>query len=127
MKDLHYQKLEMQSYMKNGSFNQEEIKLLFSLRSKSYPAKINYKKMNKGNLKCTFYCNSDETQEHIFQHCQPIQSRISYPVIVNLKDIYGSVDDQLSIIKNLTEVDRIRRLIIEDILPGGLARTHVST
>ena len=89
--------------------------------------KINYKKMNKGNLKCTFYCNCDETQEHIFQHCQPILSRISYPVIVNLKDIYGSVDDQLSIIKNLTEVDRIRRLKIEDILPGGLARTHVST
>ena len=54
MKDLHYQKLKMQSYMKNGSFNQEEIRLLFSLWSKSYLAKINYRKMNKGNLICTF-------------------------------------------------------------------------
>ena len=114
MKDVHYQKLEMQSYLKNGRFNQEEIKLLFSLRSKSYPAKINYKKINKGNLKCTFQCKSDETQEHIFQNCQPILSRISYPVIINLSDIYGSVDDQYSIIKNLTEVDRMRRLMKEE-------------
>ena len=127
MKDVHYEKFEMQPYIKNGSFTLEEIKLLFSLRSKSYPAKINYKKINKGNLKCSFQCDSDETQEHIFQNCQPILSRISYPAIINLKSIYGTVDDQLSIIKNLTDVDKIRRLMNEEILPGGLARTHVDT
>ena len=80
-----------------------------------------------GNLKCSFQCDSDETQEHICQNCQPILSRISYPAIIDLKSIYGSINDQLSIIKNLTEVDKIRRLMNEDILPGGLARTHVDT
>ena len=66
MKDKHYEKFEMQPYIKNCSFTLEEIKLLFSLRSKSYPAKINYKNINKGNLKCSFQCDSDETQEYIF-------------------------------------------------------------
>ena len=91
MKDVDYDKFEMQSYMKSSKLNLDEIRLLFALRSKSYPAKMNYKKMNKGNLKCTFLCDSEETQDHIFESCQPIQSRISYPVNVNLKYIYGTI------------------------------------
>ena len=83
--------------------------------------------MNKGNLKCSFQCDSDETQEHIFQNCQPILSRISYPAIIDFKHIHESFDDQLSIIKNLTEIDKIRRLMNENILPGGWARTQVDT
>ena len=114
MKDVHYDKFEMQSYMKSSKLNLDEIRLLFALRSKSYHAKMNYKKMNKGNLKCTFLCDSEETQDHIFESCQPIQSRISYPVNVNLKDIYRNIQDQINIIKILTVIDNERKLIIDD-------------
>ena len=110
----------------NCSFTLEGKNPVF-LRSKSYPAKVYYKKINKGNINGSFKCDSDETQEHIFQSCQPILSRISYSAIINLKSIYGSVDDQLSIIRNLTKANKIRTLMNEDILPGGLARTHVHT
>ena len=80
--DVHYDNFEMQSYMKSSKLNLDEVRLFFALRSKSYPAKMNYKKMKKGNLKCTFLCDSEETRDLLFESCQPIQSRISYPVNV---------------------------------------------
>ena len=79
MKDVHFDYFEMQSLMKSSKLNLDEIILLFALRSKSYPAKMNYKKMNKGYLKCTFLCDSE------------------------------------------------KKLMIDDNLAGGLARTHVDT
>ena len=73
-------------------------------------------------------CNSEETQSHIFENCEPIKSRISYPMNVNLEDIYGTIDDQIRTIKSLTIIDHIRRSMIENVLPGGEnARTHVDT
>ena len=93
--------------------------LLWSLRYE-----IN--EMNKGNLIYSFLCQSEETQSHIFAHCRPILSRISYPMNVNLDDIYGSIDDQVRAIKSLIKIDHIRKTIKEDILPGGsTARTHL--
>ena len=126
--DLHYKKFEIQPYMISSQFNLQEIKLLFSLRSKCYPAKMNFTKLNRGNLKCSFQCNSNETQDHIFEDCEPIKQRISYPFTVNLKLIYGSVEQQNNVIKLLIEIDNIRKLMKEDILPGGYAaRTPVDT
>ena len=66
MKHLKYDKLAIQSYLVSDLFSVEEKRLLFSLRSMCYPAKMNFQKMNKGNLKCSFQCNQDETQIHIF-------------------------------------------------------------
>jgi hypothetical protein len=128
MGDLVYQKLEIQHYMTSSQFKLQEIKLLFSLRSKCYPAKMNFTKLTKGNLKCSFKCDSNETQDHIFEHCDPIKQRISYPFTVNLKHIYGSIEEQLNVIKMLIKIDSIRKLMREDILPGGYsARTPVDT
>ena len=80
LKDVHYEKFIIQSYMKSSRLNLDEIRLLFALRSKSYPAKINYKTINKGNLKCTFLCDSEETQDQILKNGPPLQSRVSYPL-----------------------------------------------
>ena len=87
---------------------------------------MNFRKLNKGNLICSFLCKSEETQIHIFEQCRPIQSRINYPANVSLDDIYGSIDVQVRTIKILIKIYHIRRSMKEDILPGGLtARTHV--
>ena len=84
--------------------------------------------MNKGNLLCRFLCNSEETQSHIFEHCEPIKANISYPININLKDIYGSLDNQIRTIKSIYTIDQVRRSMIENILPGGVtARTLVDT
>ena len=72
MKHLKYDKLAIQSHLVSDLFSVEEKRLLFSLRSMCNPAKMNFRKMNKGNLKCSFQCNQDETHIHIFQECTPL-------------------------------------------------------
>ena len=76
LESLKYEDLQMQEYLINSSFNTAEIKLLISLRSKCYPSKMNFKKLNKGNLKCIFNCNQVETQTHVFENCEPILSKL---------------------------------------------------
>ena len=76
MHQLKYNSLHIQCYMTDSSFTHNEIKLLFSLRSNCYPAKMNFKKMHKGDLKCFFHCDEEETQLHIFENCQPIRRKL---------------------------------------------------
>ena len=130
LNNLHYEELIIQPYLASSQFSLDEKQLLYSLRSKCYPAKMNFKKLNKGNLGCRFLCDSEETQNHIFDDCGPIRARIrnSFPVHVNLNNIFGSIQDQIEVIKYLSEIDNVRKQMIEDILPGGfLARTPVNT
>ena len=65
LKNLSYKKLSIQPYLTMNKFSLKEKQLLFSLRSHCYKAKINFRKMNRGDLKCSLKCNSDETQLHI--------------------------------------------------------------
>ena len=130
LNSLQYEELEIQPYLESSQFSLEEKQLLYSLRSKCYLAKMNLKKINKGNLQCRFLCESEETQCHIFENCRPIRARIrnSFPENVNLNNIFGSIDDQIQVIKYLSQIDNVRKQMIEDILPGGfVARTPVNT
>ena len=78
MKYLKYDKFERQDYLSNKMFNRSEIKLLFALRSKCFSAKNNFKKMNKGSLQCIFKCAQIETQDHVFEHCEPILAKMNF-------------------------------------------------
>ena len=64
---------------------------------------------------CSFHCNSEETQNHIFLKCGPIQARIGHPVTVNLSDIYGPVEDQIQAIQVLNKIDILRKSMKEDL------------
>ena len=66
MANVSYENHEIQPCMVSSKFDLQEIKLLFSLCSKCSPAKMNFTKLNRGNFKCTFLCDSDDTQDHIF-------------------------------------------------------------
>ena len=48
-------------------FSREEQHFLYSLRSQSHAANLNYRKMHSINPKCSFWCQSTEDQHHIFQ------------------------------------------------------------
>ena len=52
---LKYEHLTIQSYLTEPILSRKEINLLYSLRSRSHPAKQNYRKMYK-NLQCVFGC-----------------------------------------------------------------------
>ena len=94
LKDLTYEKLLMQDYLKSYKFSLEEKKLLYSLRSKCYPAKENFKKMHEGNLNCSLQCGQLETQNHIFENCTKIFSLINIPQTAQMKNIYRDLKKQ---------------------------------
>ena len=72
--DIKYDCFSIQPYLKSAEFSVKERELLYSLRSRSHEAKINYRKMNKNSLKCIFQCPSDEDQRHIFTNCEALKS-----------------------------------------------------
>ena len=51
------------------------------------PAKMNFKKLHQGDLKCVLKCNEDETQIHIFQKCQPVLERLGNQTIPAIDNI----------------------------------------
>ena len=70
IKDINYDTLKIQEYLKSDNFNPKERNLLYSLRSRSHPAKLNYRQLNSVNLKCFLGCSDDEDQNHIFEKCR---------------------------------------------------------
>ena len=126
MKYLEYDKLAIQSYIINGSFTLKQTKLLFSLRSHCYPAKINFRKMNRGNLGCSLGCNEDESQSHIFEKCKPLRLKLKLEKPTVLANIYGSVHEQRDIVTQFEQIDDQWKIMTSHILPGGsVARTPV--
>ena len=79
------------------------------LRSKTHPAKDNFRKINKNNINCSFHCNTIETQEHIFEECQPIHTQMKAPITIQLSKIFGTLSDQVYIIDALMEIEVIRK------------------
>ena len=120
MKDLVYKDFKIQPYMNTNTFSTHEINLLFSLRSKCYPAKMNFKKLHRGDLNCSLKCDVQETQFHIFQECEPIRSKLGLSTNPKLEDIYKSSSHQKNAVIVFTKIDLIRKQLIDNILPGGL-------
>ena len=70
MKDIHYDTLETQQYMKSQLFTNEEVNLLFAIRSRMIDCKSNFKsKYNKDDLTCRICHKAEENQFHIL-HCK---------------------------------------------------------
>ena len=44
IRDVSYDTLEIKDYLKSEMFNPKERNLLYALRSRSHPAKLNYRK-----------------------------------------------------------------------------------
>ena len=118
MNKLSYEVFQMQPYLSSTQFTNEEKQLLFSLRSNCYPAKNNFKKMNKGNLNCIMNCHQVETQSHIFEHCQPVISKLNLAQTMDLNKIYGSLLEQKSAVEIFSKIDKMRKQIIKNLLPG---------
>ena len=69
--------------------------------------------MNKNNLNCSLGCNSVETQNHIFEECPIIRNHIKLSNIIQIDRIYGSLEEQKSVIKVLIQIEDTRKLLIE--------------
>ena len=65
VKELNYEKLEMQSYLKSNLFYQDEAKLIFKLRSNMIKVKQNFSRMYKNNMNCRICDDDTEDQKHL--------------------------------------------------------------
>ena len=76
IKDITYDKFEIAPYLKSPLFTNEEVNILYALRSRSYKCKINFKNMYRNNLQCKLKCVAEDSPEHIFYSCKPILQQL---------------------------------------------------
>ena len=105
----------MQTYLQSKMLSLQEKQLLFQLRTYSYNCKANFKNKYKDNLLCNF-CNMEDNQEHLI-NCSIVNKDKS----LEYRYIFGSIEEQVKIIKHLKEVDTKRKLFDEN---PSLLRSH---
>ena len=64
-------------------------------------------------MKCRLGCDTIETQYHIFEKCTPIFAETKLNKNIKLDKIYGTLEEQKSIIKYLIQIDETRKLLLE--------------
>ena len=98
VKDIHYDKLETQQYMKSQLFTNEEVNLLFAIRSRMIDCKSNFKsKYIKDDLTCRICHKAEENQFHLL-HCKVLNDVLKSNDIISeqvkYEDIYSEQRDK---------------------------------
>ena len=93
VKNIIYDKLNPQTYIKNNELSNEEVRLLFRLRSETTDVKLNFKTKFKDDLSCSLGCSEDETQEHLL-HCKPLNDKLSDEQQQNIVEYNDIFDDK---------------------------------
>jgi hypothetical protein len=104
---VKYNSLSLQGYLKSKLFSNKEINLLYALRARVHPAKTNFRKMYVQNLKCSWGCQADEDQKHIFSQCKVLDA--SY---TNYENIFLSEKCQKEAIISFMQVEEKRKQLI---------------
>ena len=92
-----------------------EIILFFSLISGCYPAKFNFRKINKGNLTCSLKCDSEESQTHIFGSCKPMLDKHGVRSTPSFSNVFGTKHEQKEAITVLVVMEDIRIQILKEL------------
>ena len=112
--EINYTKLILQPYLSSSSINNNEKKLLYILRSKCHNSKMNFRKLNRNNLKCVLGCQQNEDQVHVFTQCQPLMNRLNILDDIQYNNILGSLPQQIELIKLLYKIDQSRNHILKN-------------
>ena len=115
IKDISYEQLELNEYLKSEMFSKKERELLVNIRSKCYNAKSNFKRRHLNRTDCTLGCPETEDQKHIFLNCP----KVNEPSDVTYEDIDGSVIQQKTAVEVFLKIDKKRKQAIEALLTGG--------
>ena len=71
------------------------------------------------NLKCTYGCDSDQSQAPIFTKCLPLMGTMKKTHIIKFQQIYGDVTEQKEAAEYLCTIEKIRKEK-DNLLPGGV-------
>ena len=118
VKDIIYQKLETQGYMKSPLFTNGEVSLLFAIRSRAIDCKSNFKnKYNKDDILCSVCHKEEESQIHILR-CKVLNDILRSNELtvdqVEYQDIYGDHRKQKVITTIFSKLLSIRKQILEN-------------
>ena len=114
IKFIKYKKLEIQPYIKSEIFSNEEVKLLFSLRSRMTNVKSNFSSKFQQNLSCMFGCIAEENQNHLLD-CESIQNRMedkSELAEIKYSDLFQEIEQQVQITRTYAKIFKIREELI---------------
>ena len=76
IKDIEYKKFETQGYMNSPLFTNDEVNLLYRIRSRALNCKANFKNRYKNDNLLCILCNEEQcTQQHILL-CKALQSKL---------------------------------------------------
>ena len=96
----------MQKYVSSKYFNNDDVHLLASLRSRMFEVKCNFR-ANYFDLNCRFKCTEEETQQHIF-NCDNILNKLGLESAeAQYSDIFGSTKNQKKAIEYFKKVNTI--------------------
>ena len=93
-------KFVMQPYLKSNSLTLHEKQLLFKFRTFTYECKANFRNKFHMNLSCTD-CGNEDTQEHLLNCSIHDNDKTD----MKFSDIFGTLEQQTNIIKELTKIN----------------------
>ena len=129
MKDQHskihhikYEKLETQKYVTSEMFSDEEVNLLFALRSRTVDCKGNFKSKYKDmNIICQ-YCKTHEDHQPHMLNCEMTKKRLKSTEMIKEKfeyeDLFKDVHKQRIITQVFKEIIEVRQKLKDETEPG---------
>ena len=120
---IKYEKLETQKYFTSEIFNDEEVNLLFALRSRTVDCKGNFKsKYKDSNLTCQ-YCKTHEDDQPHMLNCESMRKSLKSTEVIEGKyeyeDIFKDVWKQKIITQVFKKVIEIREQFKDQTEPGA--------
>ena len=106
MENIHYNRLNLQSYFKNDMMTTEEKQFLLKLRTSMSEVKVNFKSMYLNNLECDL-CDKNEIQtvQHLLECpailncCMAVQNNFGVKFVEIFPEVNSNVENQLKTLR----------------------------
>ena len=115
VKNINYEKVEIQPYLIDTNFSTKEKQLLFRLRTRMTNVKMNFSSSYQ-DLTCNLCSNEFLQSDFHLLECEMIIKecpKLSNDVSAEYEDLFGSLTEQLSIIKLYSSVFETKNLLEE--------------
>ena len=113
VRNVNIDNMSIQKYLVTEDLSKEEKQLLFSLRSRSFPVKCNSRYLFE-DMSCRA-CKEpqhEESEIHFAQTCVTFESERECEML-NVEDIFGPIQKQITFIRSFKIIARKWKLILE--------------
>ena len=113
-----YEKLITQEYMTSPLFTNQDMSLLFALRSRALDCKMNFKnRYHNEDLQCSICHEEQDDQPHILR-CKVLHAQLAGEELVSgevkYEDIFGDVYKQKVVVTLFTKLLDIRKTMAQN-------------